>query len=61
ANGWFGSAPCQTYPNRRFLMAGTAYGSKTVKDFLNLEAPPALLHPPTLVEPPAPTGAATSP
>jgi len=26
ANRWFSSAPCQTYPNRRFLMAGTAYG-----------------------------------
>ncbi len=26
ANRWFGSAPCQTYPNRRFLLAGTAYG-----------------------------------
>jgi phospholipase C len=33
----------------------------TVKDCLNLEAPPALLHPPTLAEPPAPTGAATPP
>jgi phospholipase C len=26
-NRWFCSAPCQTYPNRRFLMAGTAYGN----------------------------------
>jgi phospholipase C len=26
ANRWFSSAPCQTYPNRRFLMAGTASG-----------------------------------
>ncbi len=26
ANYWFCSAPCQTYPNRRFLMAGTAFG-----------------------------------
>jgi phospholipase C len=26
ANRWFCSAPCQTYPNRRFLMAATAYG-----------------------------------
>jgi phospholipase C len=26
ANRWFSSAPCQTYPNRRFLMAGTAFG-----------------------------------
>jgi phospholipase C len=23
---WFASAPCQTYPNRRFLLAGTAFG-----------------------------------
>ena len=27
ANRWFCSAPCQTYPNRRFLMAGTASGT----------------------------------
>ena len=26
ANRWFCSAPAQTYPNRRFLMAGTASG-----------------------------------
>jgi phospholipase C len=26
ANRWFCSAPCQTYPNRRFFMAGTATG-----------------------------------
>jgi phospholipase C len=26
ANRWFCSAPCQTIPNRRFLMAGTASG-----------------------------------
>ena len=26
ANRWFCSTPCQTYPNRRFLMAATAYG-----------------------------------
>ena len=26
ANRWFCSAPCQTYPNRRFLLAGTAFG-----------------------------------
>jgi phospholipase C len=26
ANRWFCSAPCQTVPNRRFLMAGTASG-----------------------------------
>jgi phospholipase C len=29
ANRWFCSAPCQTYPNRRFLLAGTAYGDIT--------------------------------
>jgi phospholipase C len=29
ANRWFCSAPCQTYPNRRFLMAATAYGDIT--------------------------------
>ena len=23
---WFASAPCQTYPNRRFMLAGTAFG-----------------------------------
>ena len=23
---WFCSAPCQTYPNRRFMLAGTAFG-----------------------------------
>jgi phospholipase C len=27
ANRWFCSAPCQTYPNRRFLQAGTAFGT----------------------------------
>ena len=26
ANRWFCSAPCQTYPNRRFLIAGTSSG-----------------------------------
>jgi len=25
-NRWFSSAPCQTFPNRRFLLAGTAFG-----------------------------------
>jgi phospholipase C len=33
--------------------------AKTVKDFLNLETA-ALLNPPTITEPPAPVGAATS-
>ena len=40
ANRWFCSAPCQTYPNRRFLMAGTAYGD-IATDTQSLEdAPP---------------------
>jgi phospholipase C len=26
ANRWFCSAPCQTYPNRRFYLCGTAFG-----------------------------------
>jgi phospholipase C len=39
ANRWFGSAPCQTYPNRRFLLAGTAYGLIST-DTSSLEDPP---------------------
>jgi phospholipase C len=39
ANRWFCSAPCQTYPNRRFLMAGTAYGDIATDD-QSLEDPP---------------------
>ena len=39
ANRWFCSAPCQTYPNRRFLMAGTAYGD-IATDLESLEDPP---------------------
>jgi phospholipase C len=39
ANRWFGSAPCQTYPNRRFLMAGTAYGNIST-DTESLKDPP---------------------
>ncbi|HTU80311.1 MAG TPA: alkaline phosphatase family protein [Solirubrobacteraceae bacterium] len=39
ANRWFCSAPCQTYPNRRFLMAGTAYGD-IATDEESLEDPP---------------------
>jgi phospholipase C len=39
ANRWFCSAPCQTYPNRRFLMAGTAYGNITT-DTESLKDPP---------------------
>jgi phospholipase C len=39
ANRWFCSAPCQTYPNRRFLMAGTAYGNIST-DLDSLSDPP---------------------
>ena len=39
ANRWFSSAPCQTYPNRRFLMAGTAYGNIST-DNESLKDPP---------------------
>ena len=39
ANQWFSSAPCQTYPNRRFLMAGTAYGNIST-DTESLKDPP---------------------
>jgi phospholipase C len=39
ANAWFCSAPCQTYPNRRFLMAGTAYGN-IATDTASLKDPP---------------------
>ncbi|HTA05475.1 MAG TPA: alkaline phosphatase family protein [Solirubrobacteraceae bacterium] len=39
ANRWFCSAPCQTYPNRRFLMAGTAYGDVST-DSETLQDPP---------------------
>jgi phospholipase C len=40
-NRWFCSAPCQTYPNRRFLMAGTAYGDITTSvDTLTFTPPP---------------------
>jgi phospholipase C len=41
ANRWFCSAPCQTYPNRRFLMAATAYGDiATNTESLQDPAPP---------------------
>ena len=39
ANRWFCSAPCQTFPNRRFLMAGTAYGN-IATDVQSLGDPP---------------------
>ena len=41
ANRWFCSAPCQTYPNRRFLMAATAYGDITTSsDTITFTPPP---------------------
>jgi phospholipase C len=40
ANRWFCSAPCQTFPNRRFLMAGTAYGGITTDVESLTDAPP---------------------
>ena len=40
ANRWFCSAPCQTYPNRRFLMAGTAYGNISTDNESLLDPPP---------------------
>jgi phospholipase C len=39
ANRWFCSAPCMTFPNRRFLMAGTAYGDIST-DAKSLTDPP---------------------
>jgi phospholipase C len=39
-NRWFCSAPCQTYPNRRFLMAGTAYGNIATTTESLLDPPP---------------------
>src|SRR5436190_7808464 len=40
ANRWFCSAPCQTYPNRRFLMAGTAYGNISTDTSSLFDPPP---------------------
>jgi phospholipase C len=40
ANRWFCSTPCQTYPNRRFLMAGTAYGLISTDEGSLLDPPP---------------------
>jgi phospholipase C len=40
ANRWFCSAPCQTYPNRRFLMAGTAYGDIATDEESLADPPP---------------------
>jgi phospholipase C len=41
ANRWFCSAPCQTYPNRRFLLAGTAYGLISTDINSVFDPPPA--------------------
>jgi len=40
ANRWFCSAPCQTYPNRRFLLAGTARGLISTDTTSIFDAPP---------------------
>src|SRR5205823_1922122 len=40
ANRWFCSAPCQTYPNRRFLMAGTSYGNISTDTYSLIYPPP---------------------
>src|SRR4029078_133384 len=39
AHSWVSSAPCITSPNRRFLMAGTAYGN-IATDVQSLTDPP---------------------
>ena len=41
ANGWFCSVPGPTYPNRRFLLAGTAYGATTTGADTLLDLPPS--------------------
>jgi phospholipase C len=40
ANRWFSSVPAPTYPNRRFLLAGTAYGGTTTSAGTLLNPPP---------------------
>jgi phospholipase C len=40
ANRWFCSVPGPTYPNRRFLLAGTAFGGTTTGPETLLDAPP---------------------
>lgn len=37
---WFCSAPCQTYPNRRFMLAGTAFGLVSTDTSSITENPP---------------------
>lgn len=40
ANRWFCSVPGPTYPNRRFLLAGTAYGGTVTGPGTLLDSPP---------------------
>jgi phospholipase C len=40
ANQWFSSVPGPTYPNRRFLLAGTAYGGTVTGPDTLLDPPP---------------------
>jgi phospholipase C len=40
ANRWFASAPAPTYPNRRFMLAGTAYGGTVTDVSTLLDSPP---------------------
>jgi phospholipase C len=40
ANRWFCSVPGPTYPNRRFLLAGTAWGATITADTTLLDPPP---------------------
>ncbi len=40
ANRWFSSVPAPTYPNRRFLLAGTAFGGTTTSPLTLLDPPP---------------------
>jgi phospholipase C len=40
ANRWFCSAPAPTYPNRRFLLAGTAHGLTATNPLALFDAPP---------------------
>jgi phospholipase C len=40
ANRWFSSVPAPTYPNRRFLLAGTAYGDAVTGFDTLLDPPP---------------------
>ena len=39
-NRWFCSAPCQTYPNRRFYLCGTAFGLISTDNTSVIKSPP---------------------